>query len=101
MTRTNKTNWILREAEPEDFEAIRKLYKIVWGHQRPVKYDRWKYLGFVKGASQITIAVVDEDIVGAFMIAPIDLSIIANQNPLKPVWPVTKTFLPRKLFIFF
>ena len=75
MTKKNKNSWIIREAKSGDFDAIRKLYRVVWGHQRPIEYDRWKYSSFVRGASQISIATVNKDIVSVFMLAPISLGI--------------------------
>ena len=75
MGRRNKNSWIIREAKSDDFDAIRKLYRVVWGHQRPIEYDRWKYFSFVEGASQISIALENKDIVSVFMLAPIRLGI--------------------------
>ena len=75
MNIRHKKNWTIQEAKLEDFDGIRKLYRIVWGHQRPIEYDKWKYFNFVEGTSQISIAKVGNDIVGAFMLAPINMSI--------------------------
>lgn len=78
MSTKYKKNWIIREAKDKDFESIRKLYKKVWGHQRPIQYDKWKFTTFAQGATQISIAIAGEDVVGAFMVAPINIKIGAE-----------------------
>ena len=78
MSTKHKKNWIIREAKFKDFESIRKLYKKVWGHQRPIQYDKWKFSTFAQGATQISIAIAGEDVVGAFMVAPINIKIGAE-----------------------
>ena len=75
MKRRDKKDWFIRDAKAEDLEGIRALYKRVWGHQRPIGYDKWKYFSFSEGPSHISIAIVGDDIVGAFMLAPIKLSV--------------------------
>ncbi|PPR65445.1 MAG: hypothetical protein CFH08_00725 [Alphaproteobacteria bacterium MarineAlpha3_Bin7] len=75
MKKRDKKDWFIREAKEDDFEGIRALYKRVWGNQRPIGYDKWKYFTFTNGPSQISIAIVGGDIVGAFMLAPIKLSV--------------------------
>ena len=54
MKRRDKKDWFIRDAKAEDLEAIRKLYRVVWGHERPLDYDKWKYFNFAMGASQIS-----------------------------------------------
>ena len=75
MIKRNKKTWIVKEADLDDFDAIRRLFRAVWGYQRPLEYDKWKYLKFVEGVSQISVAKVNDEIVSAFMLAPITLSI--------------------------
>lgn len=75
MIKRTKKNWTLREATPEDLNSIRQLYKIVWGHERPIEYDKWKYFNFFGGLSQISVAVVENRIIGVFVLAPVKLRI--------------------------
>jgi len=71
----HKTDWLIREATEDDFTEIRNLYHLVWGHLRPEKYDRWRYFSSPLGPSQISLAVKQNRLVGAFMLGPVEVRI--------------------------
>ena len=66
----HKTDWIIREATEDDFTEIRKLYHLVWGHQRPEKYDHWRYFSSPLGFCQVFLAIKKNRLVRAFMLGP-------------------------------
>ena len=75
MVSIHKIDWIIREATEDDFTEIRNLYHLVWGHLRPEKYDRWRYFSSPLGPSQISLAVKQNSLVGAFMLGPVEMRI--------------------------
>ena len=72
MVSIHKTDWLIREATENDFTEIRKLNYLVWGHQRPKKYDHWRYFSLPFGSCQFSLAMKKIRFVRAFMLGPLE-----------------------------
>jgi GNAT superfamily N-acetyltransferase len=75
MTPKPTPNWKIREAKPNDMAAIRTLYKDVWGYNRPVTFDNWRYLSPPDGACPVTLAVDGDKLAGAYTVWPVKIKV--------------------------
>lgn len=64
-------SWIVREAGEGDFERVRELYRTVWGFNRPMSYDRWRYFDMPDGPAPLTVAFDGEKIIGSHALFPV------------------------------
>lgn len=67
--------WRVRAAGPGDIELIRELYRAVRGDNRPVTYDRWRYLDSPYGSTPGAMAVEGGRAVGFYPVWPAPLRI--------------------------
>ena len=78
---TAKPAWTVREATIADLEAIRTLYLNVWGYNRPLQYDRWRFFGSPDGICPMTLAVDDDRLAGAYSLWPVKIKIGSESVP--------------------
>jgi GNAT superfamily N-acetyltransferase len=72
----SEISWITRQAFPEDLEPLRRLYKDVWGYNRPERFDAWRYI--LPTREMIPCALADADrqgFAGAYTLWPAELKI--------------------------
>jgi len=69
------TRWTIREAGPEDLDAIRSLYLDVWGYNRPRSFDHWRYLTAPDGQCPVTLAADGEKLAGAYTVWPVKIRV--------------------------
>lgn len=67
--------WTIREANRDDFEQLRVLFREVWGYSRPQGYDHWRYLTPPDGLCPIAVAEDGDRFAGAYMVWPVRLRI--------------------------
>ena len=73
-----KTNFQIREAHAEDLNLIRTLYFDVWGYNRPIEYDKWRFFGSNLGLCPIAVAQDGNRLAGAYSLWPINLKIMGK-----------------------
>ena len=59
-------NWAVREAVHEDLEGIRALFNVVWGYNRPLHFDQWRYFNGPQGSCPAVIALDGPTVVGFY-----------------------------------
>ena len=64
-----------RPLGPDDLEAIRDLYRQVWGYSRPADYDNWRYFGSPEGYCPSIAAFEGERLAGFYTLWPVRLRI--------------------------
>lgn len=67
--------WAVRPAHPDDFGAIRELYRATWGYNRPEAFDRWRYLSPPDGICPMALAVDGGRLAGAYIMWPAKLRV--------------------------
>jgi GNAT superfamily N-acetyltransferase len=75
LTEPQARGWSVRHGRAEDLEAIRDLYREVWGYQRPASFDRWRYLTPPDGLCPTAVAVDGAQLAGAYLIWPAKIRI--------------------------
>lgn len=61
---------IFRPFLATDFDAVRELYRIVWGEQRQSRYDYMRWVETIDGLSIATVAMDGNVCVGFYMVWP-------------------------------
>ena len=56
----------MREAVHEDLEGIRALFNVVWGYNRPLHFDQWRYFNGPQGSCPAVIALDGPTVVGFY-----------------------------------
>ncbi|MDP6175322.1 MAG: GNAT family N-acetyltransferase [Rhodospirillales bacterium] len=74
-------SWTIRQAGPEDMDAIRALYLDVWGYNRPRSFDHWRYLSGEGGICPMTLAVDGEKLAGAYTVWPASMRLAGDIVP--------------------
>ena len=64
-----------REATPADFDLVRRLYRDVWGYNRPERFDRWRYIMSSGKFCPTALASNGDKLVGAYMLWPVSVSV--------------------------
>lgn len=62
--------WTIREGSPADFDALRELYRDVWGYIRPRDFDYWRYVSPPEGFCPMALAVAGSRLAGAYSLWP-------------------------------
>ena len=72
---TKQPTWTIREATESDLELIRALYLDVWGYNRPLHYDQWRFFGSPDGICPMTLAVDGDRLAGAYSLWPVRIKV--------------------------
>ena len=59
-------NWTVREAVHEDLEEIRRLFSVVWGYNRPLHFDQWRYFNGPQGPCPAVLALDGSKVIGFY-----------------------------------
>lgn len=59
-------NWTVREAVHEDLEEIRRLFSVVWGYNRPLDFDQWRYFNGPEGPCPALLALDGRKVIGFY-----------------------------------
>lgn len=59
-------NWTVREAVHEDLEEIRRLFSVVWGYNRPLDFDQWRYFNGPEGPCPAVLALDGRKVIGFY-----------------------------------
>lgn len=68
-------SWTVREMAADDLDRLRDLYRAVWGFERPLAYDRWRYLQTPDGIAPAAVAVDGDRLAGFYTVWPVRLRI--------------------------
>ena len=69
----------IREAKVGDLNLIRNLYLDVWGYNRPIEYDKWRFFDSTYKLSPIAVAQDGNRLAGAYSLWPVNLKIMGKR----------------------
>jgi hypothetical protein len=76
----------IRPFSNDDFAAVRNLYRIVWGEERDLRYDRMRMTNTVRGTCTAVVAMIAGRCVGFYMVWPLPLtdgkSLVSGAQPI-------------------
>jgi GNAT superfamily N-acetyltransferase len=86
MSQPRSSELTFRPFCTNDFEAVRGLYRIVWGEQRDPRYDRMRMVESIQGLAIGVVAFAGDLCVGFYMVWPVPLSdgarIVSGAQPI-------------------